>query len=191
MPAAGGVLFVGSSTIRLWEHLDQQFSEAPVVVNRGFGGSRLEDCATYLGQLVIPYKPRMVIVYAGENDLAEGRTPEQVMKSLNAFVKGVRAGLPDARIAYVSIKPSVARAGLMPVIKQTNALIKDYVSTLPNAEYIDIFGKMLNAEGGPRLDLFGEDRLHMNKAGYAIWKETIAPSLREVGALKDRSIALK
>ncbi|MGI4848571.1 MAG: SGNH/GDSL hydrolase family protein [Janthinobacterium lividum] len=178
MPAAGGVLFVGSSSIRLWEHIDQQFSEAPVVINRGFGGSRMEDCAKNLGRLVTPYKPRLVVVYAGDNDLAEGRSPEQVLRSFATFVEGVRSGLPNARIAYVSIKPSVARASLLPQIRSTNALLKDYVHTLPNVEYIDIFNAMLDANGAPRADLFREDKLHMNAAGYAIWRQAIAPSLR-------------
>lgn len=178
MPAAGGVLFVGSSSIRLWEHIDQQFKDAPVVINRGFGGSRLEDCARNLGRLVTPYQPRLVVVYAGDNDLAEGRSPEQVLRSLTSFVEGVRADLPGTRIAYVSIKPSVARASLLGEIRTTNALLKQYVESIGNAEYIDIFTAMLDADGKPRAELFREDRLHMNADGYAIWRAAIAPALR-------------
>jgi len=114
MPAPGGVLFVGSSSIRLWDNLEKQFSSVPVVIKRGFGGSRMEDCAAYLSRLVTPYKPRLVLVYAGENDLAEGRSPEQVLRSFGTFVKGVRAQLPRTRIAYISIKPSLARQEMLP-----------------------------------------------------------------------------
>lgn len=131
-------------------------------------------------RLVIPYKPRLIVVYAGENDLAEGRAPEQVLRSFKAFVEGVRARLPVVRIAYVSIKPSIARAALMPQIRSTNALIKDYVATVGNAEYIDVFTLMLNQQGLPRIELFGEDKLHMNTAGYAIWRAAIAPALNSV-----------
>jgi lysophospholipase L1-like esterase len=178
MPAPGGVLFVGSSSIRLWDNLEQQFNTAPIVVKRGFGGSRMEDCAAYLSRLVIPYKPRTVVVYAGENDLAEGRRPEQVLRSFTRFVEGVRAALPATRIAYVSIKPSIARAGMLADIRATNALISDYVSHLDNARYIDVFTPMLDSNGAPRAELFREDRLHLNQAGYALWHALISPSLR-------------
>ncbi|MET0964070.1 MAG: SGNH/GDSL hydrolase family protein [Noviherbaspirillum sp.] len=177
MPESGGVLFVGSSSIRLWDNLEQQFNTAPVVVKRGFGGSRMEDCATHLSRLVIPYKPRLVIVYAGENDLAEGRRPEQVLRSFTKFVEGVRAGLPEARIAYVSIKPAVARVQLIDDVRAANALIRDYVAGVGNAEYIDVFTPMLDQHGAPRPELFREDRLHLNAAGYALWHQAISPSL--------------
>jgi len=179
MPPAGGVLFVGSSSIRLWDNLEQQFKAAPVIVKRGFGGSRMKDCAAYLSRLVIPYKPRLVVVYAGENDLAEGRQPEQVLRSFTTFVNGVRAELPKTRIAYVSIKPSIARARLLAQIRTTNALIKDYVASLNNAEFIDVFTPMLDQRGVPRAELFREDKLHMNAAGYALWQAAIAPSLKK------------
>jgi lysophospholipase L1-like esterase len=178
MPPPGGVLFVGSSSIRLWDNLEQQFNTAPVVVKRGFGGSRMEDCTAQLSRLVIPYKPRVVVVYAGENDLAEGRLPDQVLRSFATFVNGVRAKLPNTRIAYVSIKPSIARQQLLAKIRATNALIRNYVAGLGNAEYIDVFTPMLDKQGAPRADLFREDKLHMNAAGYAIWQAAIAPAIK-------------
>ncbi len=176
-PGHGGVLFVGSSTIRMWSQLAQDFRQMPVVINRGFGGSTMADCNYFARQLVTQYKPRQVLVYAGDNDLAEGRSPAQVLQSFEEFVHHVRAELPDARISYISIKPSPSRVGLMPKVRETNTLIAAHVRTLPNAEYIDIFTPMLAEDGKPRAELYGADMLHMNTAGYALWRGVIASHL--------------
>ncbi|MBU0890927.1 MAG: GDSL family lipase [Gammaproteobacteria bacterium] len=175
LPQQDGVLFVGSSSIRFWAQLAQDFEQVPVVINRGFGGSTMDDCHYFAQQLVVQYRPRQVMIYAGDNDLAEGRTPAQVLESFQGFVRAVRAELPHARIGYISIKPSPARTGLLPQVRETNALLKDYVGTLPNADYIDIYHPMLNAQDQPRSDLYGPDRLHMNAAGYALWRGVIGP----------------
>ncbi|MEH3087189.1 MAG: SGNH/GDSL hydrolase family protein [Xylophilus ampelinus] len=176
-PGHGGVLFVGSSTIRMWSQLAQDFRQMPVVINRGFGGSTMADCNYFARQLVTQYKPRQVLVYAGDNDLAEGRSPAQVLQSFEEFVRHVRAELPDARISYISIKPSPSRAGLMPKVRETNTLIAAHVRTLSNAEYIDIFTPMLSEDGKARAELYGADMLHMNSAGYALWRGVIASHL--------------
>ena len=173
-PAEGGVLFVGSSTIRLWAQLPQDFRDVPVLINRGFGGSTMADCQYFVKQLVLQYRPRQVFVYAGDNDLAEGRSPQQVLESFEGFVAAVRAELPDTRIAYISIKPSPLRAELMPRAREANALLAEYVRTLPNSDYIDIFTPMLGMDGAPRAELFGPDRLHMSDAGYRLWRSVIA-----------------
>ncbi|WP_083228955.1 SGNH/GDSL hydrolase family protein [Bordetella sp. H567] len=176
-PTPGGVLFVGSSSIRLWNGLETEFQSLPVVVKRGFGGSRMLDCTRHLHQLVEPYKPRLVLVYAGDNDLAEGRTPEQVLHAFTAFVDGVRATMPATRIAYISIKPSPSRAALMPAIRQTNELIHAYTLKTRNTDFIDVYTPMLDAAGHPRPDLFRDDRLHLNPQGYALWKKVITAHL--------------
>lgn len=175
-PKSGGVLFVGSSSIRLWNDLESNF-ETAAVIKRGFGGSRMLDCARYVDQLVLPYKPRLVIVYAGDNDLAEGRSPQQVLQSFTEFVTKVRQALPETRIAYLSIKPSPLRVELMPHMIQTNALIAGFAARTPNLDYIDIYSKMLDTQGQPRADLFLADSLHLNAAGYAIWKTVISEHL--------------
>ena len=175
-PRAGGVLFVGSSSIRLWNDLEREF-ETAAVIKRGFGGSRMADCARYVDQLVLPYRPRLVIVYAGDNDLAEGRSPQQVLQSFTEFVQRVRHALPETRIAYLSIKPSPLRVELMPSMIQTNALIASYAARTPNLDYIDVYSKMLDSQGQPRADLFLADSLHLNAAGYAIWKAVISEHL--------------
>ena len=176
-PAPGGVVFVGSSSIRLWNDLEREFA-AVAVVKRGFGGSRLADCARYVARLVLPYKPRLVVVDAGENDLAEGATPEQVLASYADLVGQIHAALPETRIVYLSIKPSPLRETLMPLAIQTNEAIEGWSKGDPRLEFIDIYTRMLDAGGRPRAELFQADRLHLNAAGYAIWKEAIASHLR-------------
>jgi lysophospholipase L1-like esterase len=173
-PAAGGVLFVGSSSIRLWRELPQDFNQAPLVINRGFGGSTMADCRDFAPQLVVQYRPRHVLVYAGENDLAEGRTPEEVLASFRGFVEVVRRDLPTTRISYISIKPSPLHRPMLPKVRQTNTLLAEYVNSLPDASFIDVFTPMIDGEGQPRIELFGPDRLHMNRSGYALWRSVIA-----------------
>jgi lysophospholipase L1-like esterase len=171
----GGVLFVGSSSIRLWSNLEQQFRNLPVVIKRGFGGSQLSDCVKNLSRLVLRYKPRTVLVYAGDNDLAAGSAPAEVLRRFTAFVDGVHGALPQTRIVYISIKPSPLRAALLPQIRNANALIRDYADREGNVDYVDIFTPMLDASGRPRPELFQADALHLNADGYALWKRVIAP----------------
>lgn len=184
-PVNDSVLFVGSSTIRMWSHLADDFRTLPVI-NRGFGGSTMADCQYFARQLVLQYKPKQVLVYAGDNDLAEGRSPQQVLESFKGFVETVRGEMPNVRISYISIKPSPSRASLMPRIREANALLSAYVKSLPNAAYIDIFTAMLDSNGAPRAELFGPDRLHMNDSGYALWTAIVGahvmPPAGESGA---------
>jgi lysophospholipase L1-like esterase len=181
-PPEGGVLFVGSSSIRLWSDLEQSFKAQPVIIKRGFGGSKLSDCVQNLGRLVTRYHPRKVLVYAGDNDLASGSTPEQVLRRFAAFVEGVHRDVPQARIDYISIKPSPARRALLPQIREANALIRDYVEQHPDLAYIDVFTPMLDERGEPRRELFLPDLLHLNSDGYALWKSVIAPYVVQVAA---------
>jgi lysophospholipase L1-like esterase len=174
-PPPGGVLFVGSSSIRLWSSLENDFRAQPVVLNRGFGGSRLSDCVRHLDRLVVAYRPRLVLVYAGDNDLAGGRTADDILSRFSAFAEGVRGKLPRTRIAFISIKPSPARERLIPEIRRANELVRDYAARMPNIEYIDVFTPMLAADGRPRPELFRADALHLNARGYALWRDVIAP----------------
>lgn len=173
-PAEGGVLFVGSSTIRFWTKLAQDFPQLPVVINRGFGGSTMADCSYFARELVVRYKPRHVFIYAGDNDLAEGHTPLQILESFARFANAVRAELPDARISYISIKPSPSREKLLPQMRETNDIIGAYLNRLPNSDNIDIYTPMLGADGRPRAELFRGDMLHLNDEGYRLWRSVIA-----------------
>ena len=176
-PEQGGVLFVGSSTIRLWRNLAQDFRQQPVIINRGFGGSTLAACNFFAKELVVQYRPAQVLVYAGDNDLAIGRSPQDVLDSFKRFSETVRGELPGARISFISIKPSPSRKGLLLAIQQTNRLIAGYLEKLPNSQYIDTHTAMLTAKGDPRPELFQADMLHLNDAGYALWQGIIAPHL--------------
>ena len=178
MPKPGGIVFVGSSSIRLWNDLEKEFAGPTAITKRGFGGSRMLDCAELLHELVVRYKPRTVVVYAGDNDLAEGRLPQEVLASFKAFVAGVRHQLPDARIAYLSIKPSPLRVALLPEVRETNALIEAYSEANANLDFIDVHNHMLDVDGRPRPEFFLPDRLHLNARGYALWKSVIAEHLR-------------
>lgn len=187
-PDGNGVLFVGSSTIRMWRNLAEDFRQQPVVINRGFGGSTLADCDHFVKQLVLQYRPAQVLVYAGDNDLAMGRTPAQVLQSFKRFSDAVRKELPTTRIAYISIKPSPLRAALLPSIRETNRLISAHLQTMPNAEYIDTHTPMLDANGQPRPELFLADMLHMNAKGYALWQSVIAPHLLASAAVAQAAV---
>ena len=178
-PTQGGVVFVGSSSIRLWDDLEDQFGDqGTTIVKRGFGGSRLSDCARYVTQLVLPYKPSKVVVYAGDNDLAEGATPEDVAESFKELAAHIHAALPAAKIVYVSIKPSPLRETLMPAAIQANEKIEALTRTDARFAFVDVYSRMLDAKGNPRLELFLPDRLHLNAEGYAIWRTAIAAGLK-------------
>ena len=138
----------------------------------------MSDCTKYLDRLVFPYAPRLIIVYAGDNDLAEGREPTDVANEFVRFVERVRKALPATRIAYISIKPSPARAGLIPKIRETNQLILQFITASDNLNFIDVFTPMLDHGGHPRAELFRADALHLNSAGYQLWATIIGPHVR-------------
>jgi len=188
-PATGGVLFVGSSTIRMWPNIADAFREQPLVINRGFGGSTMEDCSLFAQELVVRHKPRLVLVYAGDNDLAEGRTPIQILESFARFTNILRAELPDTRIAYISVKPSPSREKFQGKMRETNDAIAAYLRRLPNSEFIDVYTPMLGADGRARAELFRADQLHMNDEGYRLWQSVIASHLSAPAPRVDASVA--
>jgi lysophospholipase L1-like esterase len=176
-PVAGTIVFAGSSSIARWETLDKDFAGIPVL-NRGIGGYTLHENVQTIDRIVLPYKPPIIVLYSGENDLTEGRTPQQVFQDFQTFVAVVHEKLPATRIVYVSIKPSIARWGLTDSIRVANRLIRDYVRKDRKLQYIDVFTPMLDGSGQIRRELFVEDGLHMNATGYAIWSRLIKPTLR-------------
>jgi lysophospholipase L1-like esterase len=176
-PAPGGVLFTGSSSFRLWPELARDFAGVPVL-NRAFGGSTLPEVIHYAPRIVVPYRPRMIVLYAGDNDIADGRSPAQVAADYRAFVALVRRELPRARIVFVSIKPSPSRWALVERVREANRLVQAEVARDRSQSYVDVFTPMLGADGRPRPELFVGDSLHMAPAGYALWRERLAAIVR-------------
>ena len=180
-PRSGGVVFVGSSSIRLWPDLQADFPGVNVI-QRGFGGSQIDEVVNYAPRIVIPYKPTLVVLYAGDNDLSAGRAPEEIFKDYKAFVSIVRKALPSTKVAYVSIKPSGDRWSLAAKMRATNSLIQNFAAKDSMLAFVDVFTPMLGPDGKPREELFTDDRLHMNYDGYAIWRELLTPIVTAAGA---------
>lgn len=176
-PPRGGIEFIGSSSIRMWDTLATDFPGQPVF-NRGFGGSEVRDSTWYAGRIVVPYAPCKVFFYAGDNDLNSGRNAAQVRDDVLAFVQRVHRDLPKTTVEYISIKPSPSRANLLPAINEANTLIKAALAKLPHTGYSDIYTPMLGSDGQPRAALFREDMLHMTPAGYAIWQKVLGPKVQ-------------
>ena len=175
-PPEGAVVFVGSSSIRMWGSLADDFP-AVATVNRGFGGSRIADATFHADRIILPHAPRQVVLYAGDNDLMQGRTPSDVAEDFSAFVERLRVDLPGVRVSFISIKPSPSRAHLLPLVRDANARIRRYAQGTPGIYYVDVFTPMLGADGAPRADLFLDDQLHLNRAGYQLWRSVVDPYL--------------
>lgn len=175
-PMPGGIVFIGSSSIRLWTTLARDFPGVRAI-NRGFGGSEIADATHFADRIVIPYRPRQIVVYAGDNDLMNGKSPTQVAEAFTTFVQSVRRDLPDVRVAFIAIKPSPARASLIDAAREANRLILGYAKRSEGIDYIDIFTPMLGDDGRPRPELFVDDQLHLNAAGYGLWRDVVAPYL--------------
>jgi lysophospholipase L1-like esterase len=161
----------------LWETLPQDFPDRQVI-NRGFGGCELADVVHFADRIILPYKPGTVVVYAGDNDLANGKKPEQIFSDYKQLVRVIRQRLPGTRIAYISVKPSLARWSLADKIRKTNGLIQTYSSHDRLLTYIDVFNPMLGKGGTPRKELLAQDGLHLNREGYALWTERVKRALR-------------
>lgn len=171
----GGVVFVGSSSIRMWD-LKKSFPELDAV-NRGFGGSRLEDSVYYADQIILPYKPKTVVVYAGDNDIAANYTPEQILEDFQEFEAKVHKELPETEILYIAVKPSLSRWKMIEEVRATNKLIAAECAKTDHCEFIDIDAPMLGEDGKPRKELFKNDGLHMTDEGYVIWAKELEPHL--------------
>ncbi|MHB9029858.1 MAG: SGNH/GDSL hydrolase family protein [Candidatus Latescibacterota bacterium] len=175
---SGAIVFVGSSSIRMWRTLPRDM--APLtVINRGFGGSTLADCVHFAQRIVNRYQPAAVVLYAGDNDIAAGSAPEQVLADFKRFVATVRRDLPNSAIFFVSIKPSPARWDLWEKMRKANGLVDQFVKAQKSLGYIDVATPMLDRSGRVRADLFLPDRLHMNSQGYNIWASVMKPRLME------------
>jgi lysophospholipase L1-like esterase len=177
-PPQNAIVFVGASSIVRW-NLPGSFPElGPRAINRGFGGSLAADSTRYAERIVIPYKPRIVVFYAGDNDVEANHTPEQIAGDFAAFERKVHAALPATQIIFISIKPSTRRWPWIEQIKDANALVRQYCATHANLTFVDIVPQMIGADGKPIKELLVEDGLHMTPAGYKIWNDALRPHLQ-------------
>jgi len=177
-PKPGCIVFAGSSSFRFWDTLLSDMKPLDVI-NRGFGGSEFSDLDQYANRIVIAYRPRAVVVYEGDNDLAQGssKTPEMVAGDFRKFVQTVHAALPDTWVYILAIKPSKLRWNQWPQMKAANKLMQDYAATQEHVQYVDVATSMFDANGNLPGDLFKSDGLHPTPKLYAMWTSIIKPIL--------------
>lgn len=175
-PMKGGIVFTGSSSIRMWGDLKDRFAGYHII-QRGFGGCQLSDVTYYADRIIFPYRPSKVFVYAGDNDLASGQSAEEVFAEFIEFYQLMTDSLPDAKVYFIAAKPSPSRQSLLPAYREFNNKVARFIQNSCNWQYVDVFEAMLNEHGVPKGDLFLEDKLHLNSKGYDIWEELIAEYL--------------
>lgn len=173
-PRPHPVAFYGSSSIRLWTTLGEDFPDVPIA-NLGFGGSTIDACSWFFYRLVRPLEPRALVFYAGDNDLGRGAAPKALLKSFELLLRQVDATFPEIPLSVISIKPSPALVRLLPQIAEANRALKEQLLRRKNGHWLNVFEPML-ADGRPRPELFSQDGLHMNDAGYAIWRRVLRES---------------
>ncbi|HVU08408.1 MAG TPA: GDSL-type esterase/lipase family protein [Verrucomicrobiae bacterium] len=179
-PPQNAILFIGSSTIRFWTTLNQDFPGLPII-NRGFGGSEVVDSTHFTGRIIFPYSPKFIFFRAGGNDIAAGKAPEAVFQDFKDFVATVHARLPDTEIYFISWAPTIARWQNRDKEKTLNNLVKGYAGRTPHVKYIETSDLPLGTDGKPRAELFREDGLHFNAAGYKLLAQRVRPFLPKLG----------
>lgn len=178
-PLAGGIVFTGSSSIRVWKTLTHDM-EGLRVVNRGFGGSEMSDLNRYARRIVVPLRPRVVVVYEGDNDLAGGKEMEPLLADFRRFIALMRESLPETRILFLAVKPSPSRLSILEKQQQFNRQLKELAMGNPKLGFMDVATPMLDARGKPREELFLDDRLHMKPSGYEVWMRVLKPVLQDM-----------
>ncbi len=168
MPAKGQVLFFGSSSFRLWKSFDSDMKGMPASINRGFGGSTLADALYYFDRMVVKYQPKWVIMYEGDNDLARGKTPQQIANEYDEFVARLAKQVPGAKLVFVAARPSLLRFPMVEKQKELNALI-----LAKGGYFIDMHAPFYLADGSLMTDIFVADKLHLNEKGYVIFAKQI------------------
>jgi lysophospholipase L1-like esterase len=176
MPPKGANLFVGSSSIRLWTNLVESFPKKKII-QRGFGGSTMADALHFADRIILPYEPKQIFIYEGDNDLANGKEPKLVAEEFRELVRTIRAKLPKTKIWFITVKPSPSRAKLEPKARALNAEIEWWARAQDRVGVIDVWTAMMGPDGKPRPDIYVADNLHMNGTGYEIWKKIIGKKL--------------
>jgi len=177
-PLKHSILLIGSSSFTKWTDVKDYFPGYPII-NRGFGGSTFIDLIRYASDIILPYQPKQIIIYCGENDFAANSDlkAEELLKRFKQLYGIIRKNYPLIPVDYISMKPSPSRKSLMPKFMEANALIREYLRTQKHAYFIDIYKYMLDSKGNLRPELYINDQLHMKPEGYAIWKTRILPFL--------------
>ena len=175
-PASGLVLFTGSSSIRMWQNPQSDFNNDKII-NRGFGGSQIIDLIENFDQIIFKYKPERIVIYAGDNDVAAGKSADQVYGDFCTLYGMVKAKLPHSKLIYIAIKPSLARWYLWTEMLQANTKINGFLADKENAWFVDIYSPMIGLDGKPDNKYFIDDGLHMTKAGYELWTAVLSPYL--------------
>ncbi len=177
-PAQGGILFTGSSSIKFWKDPVKDFKNSQIL-NRGFGGSQIIDLIENFDQVILKYHPKKIVIYSGDNDVEVGKSAEVVFGDFCTLYGMIKAKLPDTKIYYIAIKPSLSRWSKVLEMKKTNTMINEYLNTKSNGTFIDIFSQMIGPEGKPCKKWFIEDGLHMTKEGYQLWTKILSPYLKD------------
>ena len=178
-PPAHPILFYGSSSVRKWETLRQDFAGQPVL-NRGFGGSRFPDALHFFDQLVVAYQPRQVVLYEGDNDIGAGASAQEVFASFRAFEQLMQQKLPKVPLVFLAIKPSPSRWALYPTVQEANRLIREYVAAHPKyLRYVDTATPLLGPNGKPQPPFYESDSLHLTPAGYRVWTRVVGRGLKK------------
>jgi lysophospholipase L1-like esterase len=177
-PEANAWLFVGSSSIRLWD-LEKSFQYRPLI-NNGFGGSKLSDCVLYFDKLVLPYDPSAIVIYSGDNDIGKGATASEVVKSFEQLAEKIRAFSPTVRVVFLGIKPSIKRWELWPIMREANDWIEEACQTREGFYFADTAALMLSDPAvAPSPSWFQKDGLHLSASGYAAWSALVAEILAD------------
>lgn len=185
-PPSSPIVFTGSSSIRVWTSLDSDFAGWPVL-NRGFGGSHYRHLWELRDQVILKYQPQAVVLYSGDNDLADGWAVNSVVGYMTNLVNAIRREVPTAHIAVLSIKPSPARLWAIDLQRRFNTAARQFCATGTNLHYIDVASAMLDQAGQPRPELYSPDRTHLNAAGYAVWRDQLVREFERWGLPRKKS----
>jgi lysophospholipase L1-like esterase len=178
------VLFVGSSSIRMWP--TRECFEGFAVINRGFGGSQISEVNYFAERIVLRYEPKVIVFYAGDNDIAAGKSARQVFDDYKSFTGLVQQKLSRTRIIYIGIKPSLSRWSLWPVMNEANAMIRDFSDKNGRLFYFDSATPLLDGDGKPNPAFFLKDQLHLNDKGYEVWTKLIRPVIKQALEAADK-----
>jgi lysophospholipase L1-like esterase len=178
LPPKNAILFIGSSTIRLWKTLAEDYPNVKVI-NRGFGGTEIVDSTRFADRLIFPHEPKQIFLRAGGNDIHAGRTPREVAADFAEFVRVVHARLPKTEIVYIGVSPAPSRWGESDKYRELNRLIREMALEMPRVGYVDTFNMVLGPDGNARPELFVKDRLHFSPEGYQRLRERVRPFLAQ------------